>query len=243
MSVWLLIGGGLIVLGHLIERWIVARAVAPIVQGVRRLRLASTKAARRERPAADHPGLGSHATYYELTSQQLLTRGFLVLGDLVEYRTDGTEAGVTRWFAVADGTIWGWFAMSVSPERPTPTPVMVLITELIPEGFVTTYFGSHPNPIAVPPTVHRSFIEYSAGLDAAVDAHRQGIAAHGQARVHPVDSCEGAVALLESARLHVNEWRARQPPAELLDLDLRGVLPTTYGKLHRAVKRAMPNHA
>jgi hypothetical protein len=231
VSPWLFVGIGLVVLGPLVERWIVARAVAPIVQSVRRLRLVSAQPVRREPVGADHPRLQSHASYFESTSRELASRGFVILGDLLEYRED---------VAAQDGTICGWFAMLTTAER--SVPVMLLVTELVPAAFVVTFSGSTPNPLAIPPTIHRTILEGSPGLDAAVEAQRRGIAAHGPAVARPVQSSDQAVAVVDSVRSHINAWRTQQPPAELLDLDLRSLLAGSYEKLHRAVKRSMRGH-
>jgi hypothetical protein len=241
MGAWLFIGVALIVLGHLIARRIETRAVAPIVQHIRLLRLASTRSPRREPAGPEHPRLQSFAPYYESTSRELASRGFVGLGDLVEYKADGTEAGVARWFAAEDGTTSGWFAMVVTPKR--SVPVMMLITELVPTRFVVTQFGASPNELAVPPTVQRTRVEQSLGLDAAIEAHRRGIAALGPASARPVHSRDDAIAVIDSLRSHVSAWRAQRTPAELLDLDLRSMLPERYHELQRLVKRSMPQHA
>jgi hypothetical protein len=235
MSLWLFIGVGLIVLGHWIARRIESKAVMPIVEGIRRMRHAAKANPRRSPAPRDHPRLQAESDYYESTTRDLAARGFVALGDLVEFREDGTEVGVSRWFAAEDGSISGWFAMM--PAR--STPVMMLVSELVPTRFIVTFLGGPTTRLAIPPTVQRTVVEHSRGIDAAIKLHRQGIEASRTDHARAVHSQEEAVATVESLRSHVNTWRSQQDPEELVELDLRSVLPERSDGLARVVKRVM----
>ena len=103
---------------------------------------------------------------------------------------------------------------------------MVLVSATDAEVYLTRLTSVVDGLLAAPPWAHRLAVPDSRTLSGAIADHRERIAsAHGLVTVKTAEELQ---AELMRVRARTIAWREAQPPAALLDADLRSMLGRHY---------------
>lgn len=221
-----LVGFGLLlvlaVLNTLRARAINRRVARNLVPGVRAMRKLAGQVIG-YRPLRPDESIPSDATsLFEAARQELTANGLVVLGDLMEAPPQG-PANPTRWFTDATHTVFGWFGVLRNKAQGTVNPVMLFFSEGPRDAFFITGRGTGPTGTAQPPTQHRDFFGWGVGLAETLRRHQAQITNSGVTAVSQPATLETGPALVSRLREHAARWRAAQPPAELLQADVRAL--------------------
>ena len=208
--------------------------VSSLATAIAKLRAMTTQEIRYRRPPAGTEVPPDLAGHFEAASHELAREGFRELGDALEEDAGGTVAGTTRWFADASGTVCGWF--SVVAAQP-PIPAMMLFSESAAGEFGVTTRGGSTIALVRPPSMHWLALGWESGLAGTLDRHR-GLLDPG-ATLTRVATLEDATGMLARLRAATARWRAAQPPATLLEQDLRQLLGGRYADLGRPLTERM----
>ena len=217
----------LLVASDLSIRMTKRRRLERLASRVAEMRRLATQATRRRPVGPEDARLAAPHDLLEAVERELSEQGLLVLGDLVEERPDGSPAGITRWFVDPGRTVCGWFGVARTRESGAINPIMMLFSEADSGEFFVTGRGASSRTLARPPSVHRTFLGWSDGLARVLEQHRAHVAqgaSGGGAALRRVERIDEAVALLGRMRESTARWRASQPPAALLEEDVRLVL-------------------
>ena len=225
---------------ELYSRTVNRKRLGPLVRGIEEMRRMATRDITR-RPASPGDLAADVLPSYEAAAREVREQGLTLLGDLVELYPDGRSAGVTRWFVDGLRTTCGWFGVTRSREAGAITPAMLLFSESDSgEFFVTTRGGSRTS-LAGPPFVHRTHLDWGEGLARVAERHRAEATpgSGGRSALRRVEQLDEAVALLGRLRESGARWRASQPPADLLEADVRSVLQERFSELGPLVMKLM----
>jgi hypothetical protein len=151
---------------------------------------------------------------------ELEAAGFRILGDVEEYKSDGSLAGVMRWFVSADGHVCGWCGMTIGGLA------VLLLSEDAGRGFATTIRSTPAPGLTIPDTIRRDDVELNAPLQQAVDIHRQKVSAMMAPII--IRDLQGALACSGRMADHLRAWRSREEPVGLLEKDARNVTGDHY---------------
>ena len=151
--------------------------------------------------------------------------GMQPLGDFVECAYGREPAGARRGFTDPAVTLYGWLARG----GPTKAMVMVLVPATATDVYLTRLTPAAGGLLAAPPWAHREAVAYARGIAGALERHRErsaGVTGAVQ---------DTAVAALQAELVRVRAmtiaWRQAQPPAALLDADLRSMLGPHYDRI------------
>jgi len=151
--------------------------------------------------------------------------GMQALGDFVEVPEGREPSGALRGFASPDGTTYGWLARV----GPTKATVTVLVSATETEVYLTRHTPAAGGMLAAPPWAHRVAVPYSRTIAGAVGDHRERVAsAQGLVTVKTLEDLQAELARVRGMTI---AWRQAQPPAALLDADLRSMLGRHYDTL------------
>ena len=164
--------------------------------------------------------------------------GLTVLGDLIEEDEAENASGVTRWFVDRERTTCGWVA--AVPSQQGIQLVAFLFSETGSHRFVVTHMGPTSIRLATPPFVSHAHYPSHGGLAAVLTAHQEALSSSCNPTVlrNTVD-LPAAVTLVGRLRKATADWRASQPPDELLIQDLRSVLQGRFDELGSSVLRLL----
>jgi len=151
--------------------------------------------------------------------------GMQALGDFVEVPEGREPSGALRGFSDPTGTIYGWMARIGA----TKAMVMVLVTATDTDIYLTRLTPAAGGLLSAPPWAHREVVAYQRGVEGALERHRARVAAvTGAMRVTTVAELQAELARVRGMTI---AWRQAQPPAALLDADLRSMLGRHYDTL------------
>jgi hypothetical protein len=162
--------------------------------------------------------------------------GMSALGDFVEVPAGRAPTGAMRGITDAAGTTFGWVAKAGA----SGVSVMLLVSANDTGSYVTVLSPVSAGLTASPPFVHRERAESHRSAAAALARHTRRIAGvAGLIRVRTLDELQAALRRLRGKTI---DWRAAQPPATLLDADLRSILGPLYDELGaRLAKKLGPD--
>lgn len=175
---------------------------------------------------------------FSSASAELGSAGFTVLADLMGVPAGREPSGITRWFAAPDGRVVGWFGVARSARVPPGVPIFALLSRA-PDGlYLATVRGAPGVRPAPPPFVRRTDVPGTRPFAELLAAHDAAIAASGvpRARLEVRTTADGAVSLYGEQHASISAWRASQPPAALLDADLREILGARHDELAPALR-------
>jgi hypothetical protein len=163
--------------------------------------------------------------------------GLTMLGDRVEEAKVTSLERPMRWFVDGAGTTFGYFA-PFEVEGAKFIVVVLMSHELDTQTISARQPAS--STLARPPFVTLQHVAPATSLQQTLAKHRSkaGIDETGRAFV-PVKTFEEVEHELDRMREKVIAWRKAQPPAELLDLDLKALLGAQYAKLATSMKRRL----
>ena len=202
-----------------------AEGLEKVARGIRDLRMRARVVPTMNRVATEGESVPPQ---FATIAAELEREGFRMLGDVEELNPDGSVAGRLRWFASADGTIWGWFGLANGV-----VPVMLMLSEDAGRGFTATIRSPHAPSTVSPETVRELRLRWEDGLDLALDGQRASVAA--MAAPIRVTDLEGAIASLHRLKEHTNQWRTQQDPDALLEADVRNIVGDRYDELGEPV--------
>ena len=190
----------------------------------------------RELAAGDPPYRAATDDDRELTAglgasdvDALIALGFTALGDLAVQRPGRPVDWIMRAFVDRAATTCAFLAVG------RPDPVQLAFCSYAAGEVFTTVRGTSPR-LADPPFTHRKATAKELPLATIIAEHRASAKLDDAARIASRD-----MLLAELARSHVRvrNWRAAQPPDELLDADLKNVLGEHYARLGKVWARRM----
>jgi hypothetical protein len=167
-----------------------------------------------------------------LVDRELADAGLAVLGDAMSSR----DPQPTRWFADADGGAFGW--AGVLRLRGHLLRVAMVVSR---RGESWWFTRRAPSAVSLSraPFVHPKLLSMHTSMTELVASHRAF--AQGPGELARVTSLADAFRELQQMHDDNRAWRDRQPPAELLDHDLRAILGRHYVHLGaRLAKRLEP---
>lgn len=152
----------------------------------------------------------------------LVAAGLSTLGNLVE---EGESKLVTHWFVDASRTTFGWVALARGAGRLVP---VMLFASHRADGAVYTRRVPKLPMLQQPPFIRRQDVPPSTTLAEALAKHRELAGAGDWIRI---DSLDDVIREMPRMRDLMIAWRDAQPPADLLDQDLRLILGKHYAQL------------
>ena len=196
-----------------------ARNLVPGIQAMRRL--ASQEI--RYRPLRADESIPADAAYlFDQAQRELTAQGLVVLGDLMEQAPQGAPAP-TRWFIDKTQTVCGWFGVVRNKAKGSINPVMMFFSEGR-DAFFITGRGTTGTATAQPAINHRVWLEWDVGLGETLRRHQAQIAEQRAVATQQAATLDAGPALVGRLRDRTARWRAAQPPAELLEADVRGLV-------------------
>jgi len=198
------------------------RVARDLVPGVRELRKLASEVVSYRPLRSDESIPDEFIAFFDAAQQELTANGLVVLGDLMEVPLED-PSGPTRWFIDSTQTVCGWFGVLRNRAKGTLQPAMLFFSESSHDSYFITGRGSSGRSTAQPPSHHRDFFEWGVGLGETLRRHQAQITRSGAAVLRQPPTLEAGPALVRRLREHATRWRATQPPAELLEQDVRVV--------------------
>lgn len=215
------------------------RAFEKVAEAVENMRRASLEQPRYVAVDTRDPRDAHARERFAEASRELEANGFRVLGDLMEATPDRAVTGVVAWFGDESGTICGWFGVLRGNK-----PVMLLFSETASGDFFVTGRGGADLRVTQPPTLHHAHGPWEEGFTEQLRRHRDQLGQRpGAVELTRVQSAEEGSELVRRLRAAVTKWRAAQPPAVLLEGDVRRLLGDRYDELGPGVLRVFAARA
>lgn len=187
-------------------------------------------------PGSDEAGLVARLQDDASEEQAMVALGFTVLGDLAFHRTDQPALGIMRVLVDSTKTILGYLV--VLPQSPT-NPRCVLESYSRSLEFSSMRAERNATLATAPSSCQQ---QLAANLDhAELVAKHRDLARPGDPddSLIRVTSLDELIPVLLRFQTLVADWRAAQPPDELLDADLRGLLGVHYARLGERWKKRL----
>jgi hypothetical protein len=151
------------------------------------------------------------------------------LGDARE----GREGLPMRWFVDANKTAFGW--VGIAPHASGPVR-LGMVMSCNAERIVATASTPRSAPtLTRPPFSDREVVVGPLDLAALLATHYK----RRPESADPVETLEGAFAMVERARARTAAWREEQPQDQLLDSDLKAVLGRHYDRLGPILRKRL----
>lgn len=150
---------------------------------------------------------------------EIESNGFTRLGDIVEDIPDLRPTAIVRVFVDSAGTTIAALSVRVHAPRQFQSWLISFHGE---EQYATRRLE---RTLAQPPNMHAQTLATDTPYRTMVEKHRELAKFDGALRVRSIEDVAAAIGRM---RAHLVRWRAAQPPDELLDADLRGVLGERY---------------
>lgn len=173
------------------------------------------------------PGDTAHAerlAALDAAGGELAAAGLEVLGDAIGSR----DPQPVRWFVDRERTTFGWFGVLQLPRGRGIAHVAILLSHA-GERWISTRRSPGTAGLAVPPFVSRQTLPPTTSLGQALAKHRE--LAGDPAKLARVETLDEATAAFQEQHAQIRAWRDQQPPAELLENDLRAALGRHYDRL------------
>ncbi len=168
--------------------------------------------------------LGAGLDRLTAETEQMRSLGFEILGDLIE---DSESKLATRWFVDPARTTFGWLGMIEA--RGMAIPVALFASHRADGAAYTRRVPRIPG-LAMPPFVRRQDVAATMDLAHALLAHNR-FAGVEEGEWIRVESLDDVIREMPRVRALTIAWREAQPPADLLDQDLRAILGKHYERL------------
>ena len=201
--------------------------IARLEQQIRKLRELSTRRLTYRRVTDADRGLDAAGV---TAAFDLPAAGLEVLGDLVE---ESESKLLTRWFVDKPRTTFGWVGLARAGVGSIP---VALLASHRADGAVYTRRVPKLPMLKSPPFIRRQDLPPTTDLADALAKHRE---LAGEGDWIKIESLEDVIREMPRIRDKMIAWRDAQPPADLLDQDLRLILGKHYEQLGARLARKL----
>ena len=203
---------------------VLRRQLDRLEKNIQKLRGLASSPITFQRVAKGEPAHAERLAALDAAGGELAAAGLEVLGDAISNR----DSQPVRWFVDHDHITFGWFGVLQLPRGRGTAHVAILLSRA-GERWFSTRRSPGIAALAVPPFVTRQTLAPTTSLALALAKHRE--LAGDPAKLARIDTLDDATAAFQAQHAQIRAWRDQQPPAELLEADLRGALGRHYDRL------------